>query len=247
MVSDSTPSRIYTASCFEDKDHSTTKDSTAGENMMSLKRPLITMSNELLEDEGQTRLQNETQSRSIICKSFLLGSSFGFALQAMSYAAYYMLFKMFGKDTPPGPSSLLSSFSYCLLVLISQLYAAIFIATWLTFGYTLTKSGSLSMRKKFDKDAATPNSGSIWTTRMLFIVGVYFLTGATIGSVSFRTGMALYIGVAIPWMPLFRAVMIDFATLLLTAKWFDWSRPIEQELEYDTIEQELEDDHSCIV
>jgi hypothetical protein len=236
-VRDNTPYGIYTASCFEDNDHST-EDSTAGENMM-LKQPLITASNEeSLEGEGQTKLQKESQSRSVICKSFFLGTSFGIASQAMSYAACYTLFKMFGKETTPGPVSLLSSFSYCLLVLISQLYVAIFISTWLTFGYTLTKSGSLSMRKKFDKDAATPNSGSIWTTRMLFIVGVYFLTGATIGSVSLRVGVALYIGMMIPWMTLFRSLMIDCGTLLLAAKWFDWSHPIEQE---------LEDDHSCIV
>jgi hypothetical protein len=197
------------------------------------KQALITMSNEeALEDEGRTKPQKDRRrSRNIIWQSFLLGSSIGVALQVMSYMAYHTLLKMFGKNTNPTPGSLLSSFSYYLLVLITQL-------TWLTVMYFSTKSGSLYMRKKFDKDAANPNSGSIWTTRMITVVGVYFLTGATIGSVSLRVGVALYIGMMIPWMTLFRSLMIDCGTLLLAAKWFDWSHPIEQE---------LEDDHSCIV
>jgi hypothetical protein len=100
LLRDSTPSRLYTASCFDDNGH-TAEDGTAGESMM-LKQPLITtMGNESLEDEGQTKLQQERQNRCVICKSFLLGSSIGFALQVMACAAYYTLFKMFGKDTKP--------------------------------------------------------------------------------------------------------------------------------------------------
>jgi hypothetical protein len=123
-VRDNTPSRTYAASCFEDKDH-TAEDSTAGENMM-LKQPLITMCNEeSLEGEGETKLQKERQrerqSKIVICKSFLLGSSIGFALQVMACAAYYTLFKMFAKDTQPTTGSLLSSFSYYLLVFLMMI------------------------------------------------------------------------------------------------------------------------------
>jgi hypothetical protein len=79
MLRDSVASRLYTASCFEDNDHmAEDEDSTTGEKMM-LKQPLITMSNESLKDEGQTKLEQERQNRSIICKNFLLGSSIGFA------------------------------------------------------------------------------------------------------------------------------------------------------------------------
>jgi hypothetical protein len=103
MHRDNTPSPIYTACCFEeDNDHITTKKSTAGGENMMLKQ--------YLEDERQTRLQKEMQSRSVIYKSFLLGSSYGFVVQAISYAAYCTLLKLFGKDTQPTPDSLLSSF-----------------------------------------------------------------------------------------------------------------------------------------
>jgi hypothetical protein len=191
-----------------------------------------------LKDEGQTKLQQERQSsRSIICKNFLLGSSIGFALQAM---LYYTLFKMFGEDTKPTPGSLLSSLSHCMLVLTSRLVLALYVAIWLTvMMYTSTKSGSLYMRKKFDKDAANPNSGSIWTTRMLFIGGVYFLFGVTTGSYFLWVGVALHKGMLIPLVPLFRSMMIDFVAFLFIVKCFDWRHPIEQ--------QELLEDDSCIV
>jgi hypothetical protein len=238
MLGDSrSPSLLYTScsTCFKDNDR--TEDSTAGCDTM--KQPLIIESNESLKDEGQAKLSKERQSRSVICKSFLLGCLFGFALQAMSYAAYYTLFKMFGKEDTAEPRR--SFFSYALLVLISQLHIAILIATWLTIMYTSTKSGSLYMRKKFDKDAANPNnSGSIiWTTRrMLFMFGVYFLVGVHAGSFSLWVIVNVCMGMVIPWNSLFLDIMIDFVTLLFMPKWFDcWSHPVEQE---------LEDDHSCI-
>jgi hypothetical protein len=141
MLGNSAPYLIYTASCFEDNDH-TAEDRTSGKNMM-LKQPLITMSNEeSLEGDRQTKLQKESQSRSVIGKSFLFDGSIGFALQVMACAAYYTLFKMFGKDTQPTTGSLLSSFSYFLLVLTSQLHLVIYFATWLTAIYTSTQSGS---------------------------------------------------------------------------------------------------------
>jgi hypothetical protein len=43
----------------------------------------------------------EKQARSIICKSFLLGTSIGFALQAMAFATSHAHFKMFGDYTKP--------------------------------------------------------------------------------------------------------------------------------------------------
>jgi hypothetical protein len=213
MVSDSTPSRIYTASCFEDKDHSTTKDSTAAGGKM-MKQPLIIMGNESLEGEGQTKLQKQRQSRSAICKCFLLGSSIGVVLQVMSYAAYYTRYKMFG-------------------VLLSLLCLAIYVAIWLAAMLPITKSGSLYMRKKFDKNAANPNSGSIWTTGMMFMFGIYFLFGVHAGSFSFLVILNLFLGSPLmPLMSLF--MMMEFATFLLMGVWFDqWREPIDQELGYD--------------
>jgi hypothetical protein len=231
MLRDSTPSRLHTASCLEDNDH--TEDNTgAGENM---KQSFI-MSNESLEDEEQTKLQEERQCRSIICKGFLLGSSIGFALQGLTFLACYMILKMFGENPKPTPGSLLSCFSYSMLFLVSQLDIVMYGIIWLTFMYTMTKSGSLYMRKKFDKDAANPKSGSIWTARMLFIVGIYVLFGAVVGSFALWMIADLRIGMVVPLMPLFNTVMIDFVLFLVMIKCFDCGHSGY------TAEEELDDD-----
>jgi hypothetical protein len=234
MLRDSTPSRLYTASCFEDNDH--TEDST-DENMM--KQPLI-LSNKSLEDEEQTKLQNERQSRTVICKSFLLGSFIGFVLQVMTCAACYTLFKMFVSDPKPSTTPLLGTFSYCTLVLINQLDIAIYVAIWLTFMCTITKAGSLYMRKKFDKDVANPDAGSIWTTQTLYIVGVYFVFGFIAGSFCLWITVTLCTEMMIPLKPLFTLMMIDFVAFLFVVKCFDWSHAIAAS-EYTT-KQKLEDD-----
>ena len=176
------PSRIYTHSCFEDSNHRN-EDITVD----NMKQPLKNMTSESLEDEEQTKFSKERQrSISIICKSLLLGSSIGFALQGIAFAVYYTLFKMFGKDSTPTPISLRSNIFYCMLDI------AIYVAIWLTFVYSkITKSGSLYMRKKFDKDAANPNSRSIWTRRMLLLVGISFIIGGGVGSFSLWIIVAL--------------------------------------------------------
>jgi hypothetical protein len=112
----------------------------------------------------------------------------------------------------------------------------LYIAAWLTFMYTFgTKSGSLCTRKKFDKDAANPNSGSIWTARMLFMVSVSFLFGTTIGSFFLRFSAALHSGMVIPWVSVFGYTMINSVAYLVIVKWVDWA------------EQRPEDDYSNVV
>jgi hypothetical protein len=182
MQLESTSSRLYTASCFEDNDH--TEHST-GESM---KQPLISMGNESLKDEEQTKLSKESASRSIIiCKSFFLGSSIGFASQVFRFAACCALATI-------TPASLLSSCPY--------LQDCILAATWLTTIYATTKFVSLYVRKTFGKEDAS---------RMLFVhfLGSCFLVGAFVGSVSLWMIVAWHLGMAIPWMPLFRGMITD--------------------------------------
>jgi hypothetical protein len=76
---------------------------------------------------------------------------------------------------------------------------------------------------------------------MIHVVGaVYFLTGVHAGSFSFLMIVDVCIGMVIPLLPLmFLLTMIDLVlALLLNAKCFDSSHPVEQE---------LEDDHSRVV
>jgi hypothetical protein len=208
MQLESTPSRLYTASClFEDNDH--TEHST-GESM---KQPLISMGNASLEDEEQPKFSKESASRSIIIyKSFFLGSSVGFALQFFRLAACCALATI-------TPASLLSSYPY-----LQQCNLA---ATWLTTIYATTTFGSLYMQKKFGKEDAS---------RMLFIhfLGSYFLVGAFVGSVSLWMMVAWHFGMTIPWMAIFMAVFTDWFLGLLAVYCFDLARATsEQEMEED--------------
>jgi hypothetical protein len=207
-------------------------------------QPLNMISNESLEDEEQTKLSKERQSIIIICKSLLLGSSIGFAVKVISFAACYAI-NMFGENSKP-PSTVgshMTSFSYGILVLISLLDFAIHVAIWLAFMYTITKSGSLYMRKKFDKDAANPNSGSIWTTRMLFVAEICFHFGYIVGLSLWIIVDSLRINTVIQLIPLLTSILIDFFVFLAMVKCFDSSRTISRRY---TTEQELED-VSCFI
>lgn len=217
------------------------------------KQPLI-MSNESLEDDGEqtTKLSKERQSRTNnMYKSFLLGSSNGFALQVVSFAACYTTHF---KKNP-------RSFSYSMLVLISWLNLAIFVVIWLTTMYAITRSGSLYMRKTFDEDAAANNpnekksdAGScsmiICTTtrrrRMLFTLGIYFLFGASVGSFSLWMIVALRMRMVITLMPFCNIMMIDVVAFLITVKFFDWTSRSSGCT--TTVQEELlEDDDSSFV
>jgi Mn2+/Fe2+ NRAMP family transporter len=245
MLGDNTPSLLYNTSCScEDNDR--TEDSSTGENM---KQPLIIiMSNESsLKDEEQTKLSQERPSRSIVCiQSFLFGSCIAFALQGIAFVACHTL-------GPSTPGSLLRNyFSKNHLVLASQLDAVIFVifaaGVGMTLTYTITKSGSLFLRKKLDKedDSATASnpssvSSSIWTARMLFIAGFfYFADGALVGSafVFLRTGMVL------PWIPFLKTMMGVWVLFLIAVEYFEWR---SRQCWHQTTDKELEDDLCFLV
>ena len=218
MQRDIITSRLYTASCFDHSNNHTDDDSMGAENMA---QPLI-MSNASLKDEEQTMLSKERRSRSILYESFMFATSIAFALRGILFAAFYTIFKMLGEDLPkPTPGSFPSLFLYCMLFLISQLDLVFYVALWLTFVYTNTKSGSLYMRKRFHKDAAANSisSGStIWTERIMMFISFSFFFGAIAGEVSFlmilmalRTGMIPSLVVSL----FGRTVMPAFVLLLI--------------------------------
>jgi hypothetical protein len=201
------------------------KDSDEDNSSESMKRPLITTtmssSNASLETEEQTRL--EQQSKRLVWQAFLLGSAIGFVLHVVLFATCYTIFKIWGEH--PTFSSSLSHASYCILVLLSQVDIGICIGIWSTFVYTTTKSGSLYMRKKLDQDVDTPaGANSIWTARMLFVVGIYFLVGVKVGTCSLWTIVHLRIGMVVPLTPLLMSVVVEIFLFYIMIKCFDWGR-----------------------
>jgi hypothetical protein len=107
---------------------------------------------------------------------------------------------------------------------LSQVDIAICIGIWSTFVYTMTKSGSLYMRKKLDQDVDTPaGANSIWTARVLFAVGIYFLVGVSVGSCSLWTIVDLRMGVVVPSLiPLLITGVVEFSFFYIMIMCFDW-------------------------
>jgi hypothetical protein len=228
----STPSLLYTASCFKNNDH--TEDIT-GDNM---KQPLIIMSNKSLKAEEQTQISKERPSRSILCiQSFLFGSFIVFAFQGIVFAACSTtLVKLFGKDppTPSAPGLLLqSSLSYYFVLSFQLVIFVILVAVWMRSIYTIMKSGSLYIRS------------SIWTERMLLIFLLYFAVGALVGSVSLWTiVLFLSTGIMLPWPPVLGImIMITWVLFLITVECFEWRSHNNWE---QTTKHELEDDSGLL-
>jgi hypothetical protein len=235
MVRDTSSSRLQPiASCYKD----------SGESM---KRPLITTTlssgNASLEAEEQTRLEQQS-SKHLVWQAFLLGSAIGFVLQVVVFATCYTIFKIWGQH--PTFSSSLSQASYCILVLLSQADIAIYFGIWLIFLYTMTMSGSLCMRgrKKLDQDVDTPaGANSIWTARMWYVVGIYFVFGTIVGSCSLWTIVDLRMGMVVPLTPLLMTVVVDFFIFYIMIKCFDWwGRAGSSKSRGDEEEEDEEDD-----
>jgi hypothetical protein len=217
MVHDTSSSHLqHIASCYyyEASDEDNSSD--------IMKRPLITTamssSNVSLETEDQTR--QEQQSKRLVWQAFFLGSAIGFVLQVVVVATYYTIFKIWGQHPT-------FSASYFILVLLSQVDTVICIGISLTFVYSMTKSGSLYMRKKLDQDHVDTPAGanSIWTARMLCVVGIYLLVGVSVGSCSFwtivdlRMGMVMVVPLLTPWL---MTAVVDFSFFYIMIKCFDW-------------------------
>jgi hypothetical protein len=193
MVRDTASSHLHIASCYDDSEDSHSE---------MLKRPLISTtrsSNDSLEAEDDK--QDKQQDKGLVCcQAFLLGSAIGFLLEVMGFATWYIIFNVWGQN--PTISSTWSLVSYWILTSCGQVSVVIYICFWLVVHQTRTKSGYMyQLRKKLDQDADnTPASSSklIWSASpsRLFVVGVYFLLGVTMGTFSVSTLIAFYKGVA---------------------------------------------------
>jgi hypothetical protein len=221
-------SHLHIVSCYDGIEDSSTAE--------LMKRPLITATQSRIdassleaEQQQQIRLKGKEGP---VWQAFFLGSAIGCALQVIVFATCFTIFKIWGENpTFTGPLSLVS---YCVLVILSVPDIAIFIGICcLTFFYSRSKSGSLDMRKKLDQDVDTPaGSNSIWTERMLFVVGIYFLFGCHMG-----TWCSRWIIGDVPLMQLLTTVVVYFVLVWILIKCLDWEHSGSGE------EQEEEEEH----
>jgi hypothetical protein len=212
--------------------HTGVVSSTA--NADFLKEPLIDVVQDLesLSSQGdqpvdmaRRRLSNHT-----LVKSLCMGSLVGLLLQAITFSACLLIAKKWGRHpTEPGN---FSCWSLCLLI---HMDIAVCSVIWGCFIVTLTKKGSMCVRKKFDNDADAPNTESVWTERFLFLSGVGFLFGVIGGSHTAWAIVDVELGMPVPLTPLISTLFMDVFLCCLMIKCFDWGHQAPDEDDEDSI------------
>ena len=95
----------------------------------------------------------------------------------------------------------------------------------LAFFYSRTKKSN--MRKiKLDHDVDTPAGSNpiLWTTRMLFVMGINFLFGSNMGFYLVWVIVSLRMGLAVPsWPFLLKTIGLNFVLSWITIKCFDYA------------------------
>ena len=104
---------------------------------------------------------------------------------------------------------------------------------WTGFFMTLTRKGSVYLRKKFDNDADAPNSKSVWTPRFLLRNGQGFLLGQFTGSYIVWAITNIMLGMPVPLVSMISALMREVGLCCLVIKCLDWSYQLDDEPEED--------------
>ena len=107
------------------------------------------------EQEQKTDHARQTVSTLILTKSFWIGVFAGLLLQlVITFSAFLMLFLCSGKNPQHSVSAPLS---YWTLYMLVHLDLAFYAVVCVGFAMTLTRKGSVNLRKKFDNDADAPS------------------------------------------------------------------------------------------
>jgi hypothetical protein len=200
-------------------------------NADSLKEPLIDVVQDLeslsSRDENQPiDIARRRLSNHILVKSFCLGSFVGLLLQAVTFSAYLVITTKWGKNGPPEESgATLSCWTVHLIMHIDIVFYPVicFVAA------LLTRKGYMCLRKKFDNDADAPNTESVWTERFLFLSGVGFLFGVTVGSYTAWAIVDIEVGVPVLLSPLISILFTYGFLCCLMIKCFDWGHQAPEE------------------
>ena len=195
---------------------------TSNANAKDLKQPLIIIqdleSSSSSQEEANTDI---TRQRVILVKSFCFGAFAGLLLRAVSFSAYWVMFKKRGKNTQPDESAPLSNWT--LYLLLNILNIAFYTLILVGFFMMMTRKGSLYMRKKFDNDADAPDSESVWTAQFLIDNGLCLLLGINAGSFGTFAIMNIALGTSAPLVPLLCSFLVDVGSCYLMIKLFDWA------------------------
>ena len=209
-------SQLCNSSCFERLD-------TSNANA-DLKQPMVVVqdleSSSSSQEQQKTDIARQRVSILILVKSFCFGAFVGLLLQAVSFAAFLVFTKKWGKNPQPDESAPLS---YWTLYLLIHADVAICALIFVGFVMTMTRKGSMYMRKKFDNDAHAPNGESVWTPLFLLVSGIYFLIGAVVGSCGAWAVVDVALGTPVPLASLLCSLLVNVGLCCLMIKrCFDW-------------------------
>ena len=178
----------------------------------------------------------------ILVKSFCFGAFASLLVQTVTFSAFWVMYKKWGKNTQPDESAPLSNWTLYLPLTID---IAFHILIWLGFVMALTRKGSTYMRKKFDNDADAPNSESVWTPRFLIVKGISFLVGISSG---FHGAWAIYyLALGMPNSPPLSPLLVQVGSCYLMLKCFDSGHDHELCTAYDEPEEDQEEDLFFVV
>ena len=187
-----TSQQLCNASCFE-------KIARSNASAEDLKQPLLVVVEDLesspsSQEQGQkTDAARQRVSILILTKSLWIGALAGLLLQLVTFSAFLVLFFRWGKNPQPNEESAL--LFYWTLYMRLHMNIPFHAVIWVVFVMTLTRKGSVYLRKKFDNDANhAPNSESVWTPRFLLLNGICFLLGLTTGSYTVWAIAAIMLG-----------------------------------------------------
>jgi hypothetical protein len=223
-------SQLYTASCFE-----RISSSTANAN---LKQPLVEVQDLELSSSPSSQVEQKTDnerrrlSSLVLVKSLCFGSFIGLLIQAVTFSAFLVVSKKWGRGNPQPEES--AALSYWTLYLLIHMDIAVYSIIWGGFLMTLTRKGSMYMRKKFDNDADAPNTESVWTPRFLFLSGIGVLLGVIAGSYTAWVIIDIELGFPVSLTPLFSTFLLDVGLCYLMVKGFDYAHDEPEEEDEDS-------------
>ena len=198
-------SQLCNASCFERiaRSNATAED---------FKQPLLVVAEDLesppsSQEQGQnTDDAKQRESTLIFTKSLWIGAFACLNLQLVTFSAFWGLFYRWGKNPQPNESAPLS---YWALYMLVHLDIALYAVVWVGLTMTLTRKGSVYLRKKFDDDADAPNGESVWTPQFLLLNGIGFLLGLITGYFTIWTIVDIKLGMPVQLVFLLFPLLIE--------------------------------------
>jgi hypothetical protein len=167
-----------------------------------------------------------------------LGATVGFFIQVISLGAYGVMLMYWGEDALHTSKTKVDWLLYGILALLTQIDLCIYVAIWLAFTCTMTRTGmdmlrnrlfACSVRASYHELSSAPTTTTTSSDefqktvrrRFVFIMGVYFLVGIVLGAFCAWTVIDFYLGFPIPFLPILVTVVVDLILCYLMVWCYD--------------------------